>query len=139
MIKSAKDLGLTGEEELSELDSIFQEKLNISFANMRALLRESLHDRASEIAAEFLVMTPYNNYDKLLEEQPHIANFLRNEASKDDNWEPNYIGLSRDPKMPDMLEVLFNNKAVDGGDALFGYIFLNYEGKVLHVFVQADP
>lgn len=139
MIQSIEDLELTGEEDLEQVDALLQEKLHISFADMRTLLHESLHERASQVAADFLVMTPYNNYDKLLEEQSHIANFLRHEACKDDNWEPNYVGTSRDPKMPNMIEVLFNNKAVDDGDAVCGYIFLNYEGKVLHVFVQGDP
>ncbi len=139
MIESFESLGITGEEEVEQLDALFQEKLNISFADMKTALRESLHDHANEVASQFLVMTPNGDYSKLLEDQPKIANFLRNEASKNENWLPVYIGTSRDPKLPNMLEILFGNKAVDDGNAVMGYVFLNYSGKVLHLFVQGEP
>lgn len=139
MIESFKDLGITGEEEIEQLDTIFQEKLGISFLDMVALLGESLHNNATEIASQFLVMTPNGDYSKLLEDQDKMVEFLRREAGKGENWHPVYIGTSRDPKLPNMLEVLFANKAVDDGDALMGYVFLNYAGKVLHAFVQGEP
>lgn len=139
MIESIKDLGITGEEELEQLDAIFQEKLGIGFINMVIALSESLHDRAEEIASQFLVMTPNGDYTRLIEDQDKMAQFLRQEAGKGENWHPVYIGTSRDPKLPNMIEVLFANKAVDDGDALMGYVFLNYSGKMLHVFVQGEP
>lgn len=139
MIESFESLGITGEEDVEQLDTIFQEKIGIGFMDMVALLNESLHDRAKEIAAQFLVMTPNGDYFNLLEDQPKIAEFLRGLASKGENWHPVYVGTSRDPKLPNMIEVLFANKAVDDGDALMGYVFLNYAGKVLHVFVQGEP
>lgn len=139
MIESLKDLGITGEEKVEEIDAVFQEKLGISFSQMAAMLESSLQERADEVAADFLVMTPFGDYGKMLEDQPKIAHFLRREASKIENWKPTYIGSSRDPKLPDMIEILFGNMAVDEGEALSGYIFMNHAGKVLHVFVQGNP
>src|SRR5579872_2836547 len=118
MIESFESLGITGEEEVEQLDALFQEKLNVSFADMKDALRESLHNHAHEVASQFLVLTPNGDYTKLLEDQDKIAEFLRGEACKDENWLPVYVGTSRDPKLPNMLEILFGNKAVDDGDAM---------------------
>jgi len=139
MIDSLKDLGITGEEEIEQLNLIFQEKLGISFNQMVGMLETVLIQRADEVASDFLVMTAFGDYGKLLEDQPKMAQFLRQEASQKDNWKLTYVGSSRDPQLPNMIEVLFGNIAVDEGESLKGYVFLNYAGKILHVFVQGDP
>ena len=139
MIDSIQDLGITGAEEMNQIDDCLHDKLGISLADMTCLLQTCLQERAKEIADEFLVMMCYGDYGKILEDQSKMAHFLQHQASEPDNWKLMAIGESQDPKMPDMIEVVFANMAVDEGESVEGYVFLNYAGKVLHVFVQGNP
>lgn len=138
MITSFEDLGLTGEEDATQVQAILEEGLEIKFEDILERLNSCLRERASEVAENFLVMVPFEDYDKLLEEQPQMVQFLREQAAQSKHWQPKYIGNSRDKKLPNMVELLFNNTAVNDGEAVMGYVFLSFSGKVLHLFVRGD-
>jgi hypothetical protein len=138
MIDKFEDLGLPEEATLEEVQAVIEEQLKVKFSDLKELLNTSLRDSAANIASNFMVITPFGDYSKLLEDQPAMTEFLRTKAAQTENWIPYYIGLSQDPKLPNMLQMLFLNKAVDEGEEVVGYIFLNYEGKVLHAFVHGE-
>lgn len=139
MIEKWEDLGVTGEETPEQLNEIFKEKLGITFEDMTSLLSKYVEEKAEELASNFVTVIPYEDYSKFLEDPTKIADFFRREASKPENWTPSYMGTSKDKKKPNMIEVLFENKAVDDGKSMTGFIFLSYSGKVLHAFVHGDP
>jgi hypothetical protein len=139
MIEKFEDLGFKGEETEEQIAQIFQEKLGVGVPEMVELLSKYLKEHAEEIAPNFVTLIPYEDYSKLLEGDGKIAAFLKQDACKSDNWSPTHIGVSKDPKKPQMLEILFGNQAVNDGNSLTGYIFITFAGKILHVFVQGDP
>lgn len=134
-----EDLQLPEEATYQEALAIIEEKLGVKFSELTAPLNEYLKEHAESIAGNFLVMTPFENYADLIEEQPQMVQFLRTRAAQSENWLVYHLGTSQDPKFPDMIAFCFINKAVDDGDSLTGYVFINRAGKVMHAFVQGDP
>jgi hypothetical protein len=139
MIEKFEDLEIAEDATYEDAQAVIEEKLQIKFSDIIELLNDSLKERAKDIAENFLVMTPFGDWSKILEEQSKIINFLKTKAAQAENWKATYIGISRDPKLPNMVEILFANEAVDEGDILLGYVFLNYSGKIRHLFVDGSP
>jgi hypothetical protein len=139
MIESFDDLEIPEDATYEDAKTILEDKLHIKFTDLIEQLNDSLKERAKDIAGNFLVLTPFGDWSKILEEQPKIVNFLKTKAALPENWHATYIGTSRDAKLPNMVEILFQNDAVDEGDVLMGYVFLSYAGKVLHLFVRGEP
>lgn len=146
MIDSIKDLGL--DEILKDFDKLevheieekinatLQEKLGVGLENLRNSLCESIKTRAEELALDLPNIAPYNDYGKLLEDNDGMATFLRDEASKLENWLLNVI--QEDNKNKTLIKFLFLNKAVDDGHVLEGLVFVSKSGVIRHAFAQVD-
>jgi hypothetical protein len=139
MIEKFEDLGLTDEHTTEQVGEILKEKLGVSFADMAAPLSQYLQDKAEELAKNYITVICYGDYLNVIEGEGVITKFFREEASKLENWVPDKIFLSKDPKQPEMIEVAFNNKAVDENDSMFGYVFVSFAGVIRHAFVHGDP
>lgn len=146
MIDSIKDLELNeilkdfDKLEVNEIeekiDAVLQEKLGVGLENLRNALCESIKTRAEELALDLPNIAPYNDYGKLLEDNDSMATFLRDEASKLENWLLN--SLQDDSKNKTLIKFLFLNKAVDDGHVLEGLVFVSKSGVIRHAFAQVD-
>ena len=136
MIESFKDLNFDDTKEEADIDKILQEKLGISLAYMAEALQGALKKRAEEFVAEMVTVAPYGDYGKLMEEPEAILTFLRDEASKQENWKIYFIEVKKEKDQ--LIEFIFHNKAVDDGDFLKGFVFVGLSGKIRHVFPQVN-
>lgn len=140
MIEKVEDFGFTNEQTPEETAAIVKEKLGIGFPEMAAHLSTHLGERADEVAQDFVTLIPYGDYDKLLEGDDKIANFLRTEAVKVESWVAYKIFADDTLKgYPEMIQITFRNQAVDEGGSLIGYVWVSYAGVVRHVSIVGEP
>lgn len=134
MIESFKEIFSEEHKEIGDLDKIMQEKLGIGFSACAQALCESLQQRAEEVTEDVISMAPYGDYDKLTEDPEVISKFLREEASKPENWKIQMVEVKKNDDQ--LMELVFDNIAVDDGDILKGFVFVGLSGKIRHAFAQ---
>lgn|SRR5574337_1056891 len=134
MVTSFKDIPFTEIKEIKDVDKLLQEHLNISLAQCAEELTKVLAERADELSEDFVTLAPHGDYGKLMEDPQVIAAFLRDEASKAENWEIEFLDCGNEKNQ--LLELVFSNKAVDDGDNLKGFVFVGLSGKIRHAFPQ---
>lgn len=125
-------------EYIAKIDARVQERLGISFDTMKQLLSDYTISHAEEMTHDFVNITPFGDYGKMLEDNDGMADFLKAEAHKVEHWHIKSIRQSEHKSMPNMITFHFYNKSVDEGESMFGYVYVNFEGKVKHAFAQAD-
>ena len=86
MPDSFKDIPFGEAKESEEIDKILQEHLKIGLAECAEALSKALLERAEELAPELTSLAPYGDYDKLTEDTDTIIKFLKEEATKTENW-----------------------------------------------------
>lgn len=143
MIDSVKDLGLDelDKEEVDEkfwelLDQRLQEKLGLSLEKLKQSVCDSIKERAEEVALDLPNIAPYGDYGAMLEDNDSMTSFLKDEASKPENWI--LFSIAPDHKNENLLKFLLKNKAVDDGGVLQGLVFTNKSGVIRHSFCQVD-
>lgn len=143
MIDSVKDLGLDelNKEEVDEkfwelLDQRLQEKMGLSLEKLKQSVCNSIKERAEELALDLSNIAPYGDYGSMLEDNDSMANFLKKEASKPENWK--LYSINVDTKNENLLKFLLFCKAVDDGDVIQGVVFTNKSGVIRHAFCQVD-
>jgi hypothetical protein len=136
-MEDLKELDFSKLETIEQIEAYVQEKMGANFSEMKATLSANLKDKAEELTLEFTNIAPYAEYDKMLEDNDSMAVFLKEEATKEENWLLNQLEVVKHANQ-DMLEIVFTNKAVDDGDTLEGYIFLSKSGKIRHAFTQGN-
>jgi hypothetical protein len=134
MVENFKEISFEECKEPEDFDKILREKLGIGFTECSQALCESLQDRAQEVAEDLPSMAPYGDYGKLSEDPEVITKFLRDEASKPENWKIEFIEVRK--ANDQLMELIFVNKAVDDGDVLKGFVFIGLSGKIRHAFAQ---
>jgi hypothetical protein len=139
MIDKAEDLGFKGKESNEQVLEILKEKLGVSLDDMTAALQQYVQQHAEELATNFLVVIPHEDYTKGIEDQGKIAKFFREDASLPVNWVLWDLHSTKEADKLPMLKISFHNKAVDEGDSMHGHVLLNFGGKILHAFVHGDP
>ena len=132
MVDSFKDISFETAKTPEDLYAILTEKLGITMAQCQEALSKSLRERAGELVENIANVAPYNNYDKLLESPELIVAFLKDEATKPENWKIAYLDVEKDK----LLKIVFENLAVDDGEILKGYTYINLNGKIQHAFTQ---
>lgn len=139
MIDKPEDLGFQGKETDEQVMTILQEKLGITLEEMTAALQQYVQSHAEELATNFLVVIPHEDYTKGIEDQSKIAKFFREDAALPANWVLwDLHSTNESDKLP-MIKISFRNKAVDEGKSMHGHVLLNFGGKILHAFVHGDP
>ncbi|CAB4196835.1 hypothetical protein UFOVP1290_355 [uncultured Caudovirales phage] len=141
MIESVKDIGLDeldlkAEDLFEKVSAKLKEALGLSLDEIRAPLIESVKNRAEELTLDMPNIAPYNAYDKLIEDNDGMAEFLKTEASKSENWILSHI--QEDSKNNTLLKFHFLNQAVDDGKSFVGLVFVSKSGKIRHAFAQSD-
>lgn len=145
MITSVEDLGfddldekeLGGEEKLWEkIDQVLQEKLNLSLEKLKQEVCSSIRERAEEITLELPSLAPYGDFGLLMEDNDSMADFLKKEASKIENWK--LASIREDYENNTLLKFILKCSAVDDGDVLQGLVFTNKSGVIRHSFCRVD-
>lgn len=141
MIEKFSDLGLDalkglkGVEFFKKLDELLTEKLGLSLENIVQPLSQYMIAHAEELALELPNIVPFGKYDKVLESNDEMADFLKKEAAETKNWMIH--SLSDDDKFEHLVRFVFENEAVDDGTTIRGTTFVSKSGIVRHSFVQA--
>lgn len=120
----------------SKLNDKLTEKLGISLTEVKQALSDSLKNGADALSLDMLNVAPYDDYGEFLEDAPSIAEFLKTEATKLENWQ--FKSLSQDPRDKNLLKFKFYSKAVDEGKTLGGLVFITKSGKIKHAFAQNE-
>lgn len=129
-----KELDLLPEDTEETVEVKLKEKVGIGLADLRAALRTYVVNKAEELTHDFQNITPYGDYEKILEDNDSMATFLRDEASKSENWKLIWIQTTN-VAVP-MLQFCFSNTAVDEGEGFVGNVYLGLNGKIKHAFAQ---
>lgn len=127
-----KGLDLTQAKTLEEIEKLIVEKLNISLPEMKEAICKYVDSHAEELTHQFANIAPYENYEKLLEDNDSMADFLKVEATKQETWHLDMI--QPDNKNPNLLEFSFHCKAVDDGNTMKGFAYVGVSGKIRHAF-----
>lgn len=131
-----KDLGFLPEDTAETINEKLKEKLGISLEDLKVPLSNYIKEKAEELTHQFPNIVPYGDYDKILEDNDSMAEFLRNEASKLENWEIKWIQPTENNIK--LIQFGFECSAVDDGTTFKGHVFIGLNGKVKHAFAQYD-
>jgi hypothetical protein len=137
MIDTFEELNFSTLETPEQIETYIQENTGASFQEIKTRLSSCLKDKAEELSLEFTNIAPNGNYEALIEDNESMTFFLKEEATKEENWLLNQLEVVKHANQ-DMLEIVFTNKAVDDGDTLEGYVFLSKSGKIRHAFTQGN-
>jgi dsDNA-binding SOS-regulon protein len=124
------------EYEEDQVAAKIQNKLGTSLEQMKEVLSKSVIDRAEELTLDFVNIAPMGDYDKLLEDNDSMAEFLKMEAHKLEHWKLYKIFVSDVNK--DLLSFVFKNIAVDDGENFEGFVFVTKTGKIKHGFARIE-
>lgn len=136
MVESFKEIPFAEAKGEEAIDALLKEKLGTSIAECAGALCDSLRNRAEEVAEEMTSLAPNGDYEKLMEDPEAIIKFLREEASKPENWSLEFLEVKNEKAQ--LMEMVFSNKAVDDGDSLKGFVFVGLSGKIRHAFTQVN-
>jgi hypothetical protein len=134
MVDSIKDISFDDAKKIEDIDKILQENLHVSLAQCAEALAASLQERAEEYVEELVTVAPHGDYGKLIEEPEAILKFLKEEAYKPEHWIIEMLGAKNEKDQ--IIEIVFQNKAIDDGDMLKGYVFVGLSGAIRHAFPQ---
>ena len=116
-------------DDLAKLDDYLHEKLGVRMATLTAPLETYVKDKAEELSLDIANIAPHGDYGKLLEDNESMTNFLREDASKPENWKLEMI-RSEKAGQQSLLQFVFINDAIDDGTSFKGYVFINKSGKM---------
>jgi hypothetical protein len=109
------------------------DKLGVSIDQMKEAISLAVQTKASDIALDIFNIAPFGDYSKLLEDSDSIVDFLKTEAYKPEHWELECFNLEKS----NLIKFIFVCNAIDDGDLLEGFVFVNEAGKIKHAFAQA--
>jgi len=141
MIESVKDLGL---DELDQEDENFvplfeeriKERLGVSCQEIKESLSKAIIKTAEELSLDLPNIAPYGSYEKLLEDNDSMSEFLKTEASKPENMI--IYSIQEDNKFKNLFKFTLYNRAVDEGESLIGFVYVSKTGVIRHAFAQVE-
>lgn len=136
MISDFKELEFLNNETLEQWDAKLQEKLGMSVLDMKQALSKYVQNKAEELSLTFVNIAPFGDYSLLIEDNDNIAEWLKNEGSKPDNWQ--LESAYNNPDNPSLLQFIFNCTAVDDGDLFKGHVYISKSGSIRHAFAQVN-
>jgi len=134
MIDKYEDLNILDDEEPEDVDKKIQDKLGISLQKMREALSDYINDNVDLIIEDMINIAPYEDYEKLIEDQAGMVSFLKEEVVKEENWRLEMIRCTNQQA----IHFRFLSAAVDDGTTFKGVVIVNFSGKILHAFCQGE-
>lgn len=128
--------GITDEDGAEEVSKKVEEKMGLSMQIMRESLSTWVTRHAEELTLDFVNIAPLGDYEKLIEDNDGMAEFLKIEAHKSEHWKLFRVRMSDYNKQ--LISFTFVNVAVDEGESLQGFVFTNKTGVIRHSFAQVD-
>lgn len=128
--------GLTDEESAEKVGEKIKEKIGISIDDMTMALSKATIERAEELTLEIPNIAPLGDYEKLIEDNDGMANFLKTEGHKSEHWK--LYGIKGNELHKDLISFIFYNMGVDQGDSFKGFVFVSKSGKIKHAFPQYE-
>ncbi len=94
--------------------------------------------KAEELAFQLVFIGTGAEYDEILEEQDAKMNFLRDVASKEENWVLGKADYEENDEVlgPDILIFTFMNFSFNHGSDMEGRVFVNKRGKIRAAIVR---
>lgn len=136
MIEKFDDLNLADEDSFEQVDEKIKEKLGVSFIELKQALTDYVVSHAEELTHELTNIAPLGNYEKLLEDNDSMAEFIKNEASKAEHW--HVQGVTVSGPQNNLLAFHFGNDSIDDGDVFEGFVYVSFSGKIRHAFAQGS-
>ena len=134
MIEDFKELNFSEKDKIEDVDNLIKEKLGHSFLEMKEMISSYVKEKCEEISLDMINIIPYGQYDKIIDDNDNMAIFLKEEASKVENWE--IYSFMQNSTNQNLIQFIFNNKSVDDGDTLRGHVFISKSGVIRHVFAE---
>ena len=144
LLKSLEEVLLSDENKSKILDTTFRrdileqkfsEFFNVSIEKeLKPRVAKYVENNAEKIASTITNVAPYNDYAKLTYDKAEIAQFLKTECSKPENWKVKSLDMDNIASF-EVVKVTFCCSALDENDQEFeGFSFVNNNGKVKHTF-----
>lgn len=134
MISKYEDLNLLPEDTMTQIDAKLQDKLGICVYQLQQALEKPTVGTAVELAENFHCIAKFGDYSQMLEDTKSIAEFIKSDAYKSEHWVLNSIFQEED----NLIGFRFDNKAIDDGDSIKGFVFVSLSGKLTHAFPVSE-
>lgn len=131
-----KFLDLEQYEDQESVAKKIEDKMGIAVQAMRNSLSQWVLEHAEELSLDFVNIAPLGDYEKLIEDNDGMAEFLKTEAHKPEHWLLYGIRVSDVNRA--LISFVFMNSAVDDGDVLKGLVFTNKTGVIRHCFATVE-
>lgn len=127
----------TKEEYVELIQNIAQDIFKISFDEMKQTLCSFVDNHAEELSRQFINIAPFGDYDLLMESNDEMTSFLRQEATKLENW--HIMSLFPSDVNKGLMEFIFVSSVCGDDDEEFkGFVYVNDSGKIKHAFAQGE-
>lgn len=123
-------------KSLEEFYQIIAEKLGITIDSLILELTSYVSNSIDKVSKNIYHIFQYGDYGKPLEGAESIKDFLRKEATKPENWQLKCLEIYN--KDANLLKFSFACTAVDEGENLVGFVFVDKNGKVKHCLTDYD-
>jgi hypothetical protein len=131
-----KELDIKDDDKREDVINKILTKLNLTTEQLCVGISDYLKAHAEELTLEMLNIAPYGEYDSLIEDEDNMADFLKKESVKFENWELESIApVGMDTSL---IKFMFHNKSVDEGEVLRGFAIASLSGKIRHCFANVD-
>lgn len=129
-------LDIEDEDGAEEVIKKVEAKMGTSIQTMRESLSQWVIQHAEEMTLDFVNIAPLGDYEKLIEDNDGMAEFLKTEGHKPEHWK--LYGIRMSDYNKSLISFTFVNMAVDEGESLKGSVFTNKTGVVRHSFATVD-
>jgi hypothetical protein len=129
-----KDLNILDSDNVEQIIEKILIVLGITSDKMKESISSVILNKADDIVLELKNIAPLGDYSKLLEDNESMINFLKTEVYKTEYW--NLVRMDTDST--GLNKFTFNCTAIDDGQSLYAFVFVNDQGKIRHTFVQGN-
>jgi hypothetical protein len=136
LIKFFEDLDFKEEDKPEQREEQLKKVLGIGTEDMKPYICSWLKLHAEELTLQLTNIAPYGNYEKLIEDNDGMADFLKDESSKVENWKSSHFEPA--DKESSLIKFTFHTDSVDTGETLKGLAFVSLSGAVRHAFVVIE-
>jgi hypothetical protein len=136
LFKVYKDLDINEEDKIEQIEEKLKRVLNLTSDDMKPHICTWLKSHAEELTLQLTNIAPHGDYEKLIEDNDGMAEFLKNETAKPENWKLSLISAYN--KENSLIKFTFSTPSVDIGKSLRGLVFVGPKGNMRHAFVVAE-
>jgi hypothetical protein len=133
MIEEVKNLELNENSTPEDIEKSLEKLLELPIQSIKEQLSSYISSHTDKIISDIHNIIPYGDYGSIIEDKAQMAQFLKEQSSKIENWKLYSISENKD-----LLQLTFSNTSVDEGDLLKGHVFISANRSIKHLFAQID-